>query len=216
MIVLNANDIDGGFTQSSIVRFDAQSSQGFDSEFDSYFVSGFAPLFYSVTSGNNFLLNTLPEMTSDLSIPFAFVKNNAENFSIELTESLTGAILFLEDKKLNKIQNLAENPVYYFSSEQNDDANRFVLHFSALGIEEPTAAETFTIYQQASVLYINSPSDENAEIRITDMAGKVVIVGRTNGNDNTPINVSNLRNGVYIVSLIDKNRFTSKKIVITN
>lgn len=212
MVLLKANDIDGGTSQSSIVRFNPQATVNFDTEFDSYFASGFAPMFYSVTSGNNLLLNTLPEISETPIIPFAFIKNNAENFSIELAKSLPGVNIYLEDLKTNALQNLTENPVYKFTSAEGDDPARFRLHFQDLLAEYQ---ETFNIYQNNSNIYINTLQTDNAEIMISNMLGQVVLHVKTNGNPLTTLNSGSLQSGVYMISLSAGSKVVSKKIVVS-
>lgn len=215
MIILNANDKDQRISQSSIVRFNPGASPGYDTEYDSYFVSGFAPMFYSVTAGNSLLLNTLPEMTQDLIIPFSFLKNNSGNFSIELAQSIPDATLFLEDKKTGEIHNLTETPVYSFTSAEGDDIERFQLRFMNLtSVPESSTAATFSVNQRDGIISITTGETIKADILIANMLGQVVLKGKTNNNLLTTFMSNSLQNGVYVVSLVSKSGVSSTKILI--
>jgi hypothetical protein len=45
-----------------------------------------------------------------------------------------GFDIWLLDKKLNKDHDLSHNPFYVVFSMEQDDVNRFVLHFAPVGI----------------------------------------------------------------------------------
>jgi hypothetical protein len=215
IILLKANDLDGGLSQSSIVRFNPLATTNFDTEFDSYFISGFAPKFYSVTSGNNLLLNTLPVLSENQTIPFTFIKNNADHFSIELAKSLTNVQVYLQDLKMDSIQNLTENPVYKFTSSEGDDPARFILEFlNYTSVKTDKSQGTFSIYQRSGTISITTSQATDSEVLISNMLGQVVLRAKTNHNLITTLNAATLQNGVYIVSLKGNKSLVSKKIVV--
>jgi len=201
--------------QESTVYFSSDASVGFDAMYDGEFLAGYAPQFYSLAGTDKLSTNTLPEMTSELIIPFGFVKNEFSDFSVELAENLPGSILYLEDKKTNTFHNLTENPIYNFTSDESDNANRFFLHFSGLGFNEPAANETFHINAVNGKISIITEQPVNAEIWVTNIMGQILMRSHTNGNNLTTLNVATLQNGLYVVSLVGNNKKVSEKIIIS-
>jgi len=215
-ILLLANDPEGGSSQSSIVRFNEAATNGYDTEFDSYFMSGFAPLFYSVAGENAYALNTLPAKTNDLAIPFGFIKNNSSGFNIELAKNIPGTVVYLEDKKAGYIHNLNDNPVYNFSSEEGDDINRFVLRFGTVGISESDLAKPVYIYSVGKDVYIsaNQLNNGKSDVFIYDALGRLVYQGvyiPAAGN----AKYTTLTNpGAYIVKVISHTGTVTSKVII--
>lgn len=152
--LLKANDLDGHTSQSSIIRLNAMATEAYDPEFDSYFLSGFAPMFYSRLGNEYFALNTLPEISKDFEIPFEFIRNGGVNFEIEASgfESLqTTSDVFLKDKKLGITHNLSENATYKFTADDNDDVARFELQFKTDAIP----SQAINAFFSENTLYVS-------------------------------------------------------------
>jgi len=213
-ILLKANDLETSMSQSSIVRFNSLSTDAYDSDFDSYFLQGFAPAFYSVTGGNLYALNTLPEVTGSMVIPFGFSKNGSSEFSIELSKSITGTSVFLTDKKTSIVTNLTETPVYNFSATEGDDANRFTIHFSSVGIDDINSSSGVRVYTSGSNINVSLQQNSNAVVKVYSLTGQLVLQGNTGGKLLTTINAGEQHDGIYIVSIISGEQTISRKIVL--
>lgn len=212
-IVLVANDPKGMTAQESKIQIVPESTTGFDTKFDSHFLAGYAPKFYSIVGDEYLSTNTLPEIPLESVIPFGFVKNDASDFSIELKQSIDGYTIYLKDQKTNADQNLSENPIYTFTSDSVDDPNRFLLHFlNTTGIAKPTAS-AIKVYSSTGKINI-SGMDGKAEILVRNMVGQVVLRGSVNGESLYCINSGNLPVGVYVVSVVSGKQTVSEKVVI--
>jgi hypothetical protein len=219
MIKLVAHDMDYSTAQESIIKVNDNATDSFDSNFDSHFLAGYAPTFYSTAGAEQLSTNTLPEISNNRIIPMGFVKNSANNFSIELVEHNINGVsaLFLNDKKTGTVTDLNTTPVYNFTAADGDDANRFELSFlDVTKVSEPSAKDNFNVYQSKGNINITSPTNVDAEILVTNLVGQVVMRGKTNGNSLTTLNAGNLKNGVYVISLVGSNgKVVSRKMVLS-
>ena len=214
-ITLVANDPDGQTAQETIIAFDNNATEGFDFDFDSYYMSGFAPAFFSKSNGKNFAWNTLPLLTGDRIIPLSFTKNSSTHFNITITEKIPGINIFLRDLKLNTDQDLSRFPVYSFSSEQGDDANRFELHFSGVGMNETVKNRPVSIYSFENTLNIisNTTLPVTGKLMICNMMGQNILVTNLGSELKTTISL-NYPQGYYLVKLITLDGSYTEKVFI--
>jgi hypothetical protein len=178
-IVLVAHDPEGKTAQESIISFNADATEDFDLEHDSYFMAGFAPMFYSISQNKLFALNTLPELTGELVVPLGFVKNQSSNFTIGLTQNISGLTLYLVDLKTNKEHKISES-AYSFTSKNGDNANRFLLKFSTTGIDEAPTTPQINAWVYNNTLFVNN-CDGNTKIDIFDLAGRSLLCTQLTG-----------------------------------
>ncbi len=213
-ILLKAKDIETGMSQSSIVRFNPMATDTYDADFDSYFLQGFAPAFYSANANEVYALNTLPEISNSLAIPFGFTKNGSTSFSIELAKSISGATIYLTDKKAGITTNLTEAGSYNFTASEGDDANRFTLHFGSVGIDDLNSSSDIDVYANSGIIYLSLQQNANATVKVYNLTGQLVLQSKTNGKLLTTLNASALNSGVYVVSVNSGDQVMSKKVVI--
>jgi len=206
-IILRAVDPEGETAQESIIRFDSDATDGFDLKYDSYFITGYAPLFYSICQEEMYALNTLSGLSDGLQIPLGFVKNNSSIFSIELKENIPGLQVYLSDLKTGSDHKLNDGP-YSFTAEEGDEPNRFRLHFAPLGFDDQElSSNQVNIWQENGRLHIES--DEIIEnLEVFDLQGRKMI-SITTGEKSLSLPLS-LNTGIYLVRV---NHITSKLIV---
>ncbi|KAF0200167.1 MAG: hypothetical protein FD170_3720 [Bacteroidetes bacterium] len=213
-IILTARDIEGNSAQESIIRIDPNATDGFDTDYDAQFMSGYAPMFYSVVESQYVSLNTLPELENKI-INLGFVKNNAQEFSIELNteHNIPGREIYLTDLKTGAVANLTDGQPYLFTSEEGDEPNRFMLNFSMVGIEDQPESDKISIYgNQRSIFISNAPA--NSTITLTSITGQVLMRTEATGSGLTTLNAEKLPKGVYVVSLIAGGKQISRKVVL--
>jgi hypothetical protein len=214
-IFLVASENEGGSAQESQILVNEFATPGYDFNFDSHFLAGYAPQFYSMAGAEMLSTNTLPAIGTETLIPFGFVKNNATNFTIELKEKLEGLTYYLKDLKTNTTQNLTDNPVYTFTASPGDDAGRFELSFLDVTSIPEAGKENFTVYFGNGTINILSRQAGNTGIRVSNMLGQVMLRVTTNGNSHTTLSTNSLQNGVYVVSLVGNGKVVSRKVVVS-
>ena len=214
-IKLIAYDPQGSTAQESIIKFNEKATSGYDSEYDSRFLSGYAPMLYSRAEGSNVSTNTLPELKEELSIPLYFTKNSSTSFYIEaegLDNLAPSYPVYLTDLKTNYTQNLTENPLYSFTSEEGDDPARFLLHFKAVGIEQqaPTSSNIQT-WSANKTIHIFNPENQKGEVFIYNLFGQQVVQARLNGDTRQEIHLS-VPTGYYLVSIVYEKSIVNRKV----
>jgi len=201
--------------QESIINLNESASDSFDNEFDSHFLPGFAPQFYSLYGEEKLSTNTLPGLFNR-EIQLGFVKNDATNFNIELlTENLDPNLaVFLTDKKTGTITRLSSNPIYTFTSSASDDSLRFMLSFEdASSISFQEAAKNFTIVVDNGTITINQLESMSGKVKVSDMLGRTVAMENLVADTPLKINLNSVP-GVYVVTVYTKSKTYSQKVVI--
>ena len=215
IIKLKANNIDFPSFQESQLLFNPESTIDYEMEFDSRFLSGYAPLFYSKIDNMPMSVNSMPYVTETTSIPFTFIKNEGLNFSIQMYEvENIDMDIWLYDSKLNQNQNLTENPIYVFTSFEQDDSERFTIHFSALGVDETTSVkDIFQIWTSKSTINILNQNNITGEILIVNMLGQKVHKAKLNREVNQQIFI-NAPSGYYVINVVTNSGVVKKKIYL--
>ncbi len=213
-ILLVARDLDHQMLQESKLRFDENATSGFDLEFDSYYMAGYAPRFYSLSNNEAYALNTLPEFNEEWVIPFNFEKNQGTNFSIKLEESIEDETIYLTDNKTGLTVNLSENPEYFFTSVEGDAISRFELKFNAVGVDEPVKKDLIQVYVNDDILYLSSVELTGiTNVSVIDMLGREVMNTVVLLDGRVSVDVSGL-NGAYIVRVVNEREVASTKVII--
>ena len=215
-IKLTAYDPAGNTAQESIIKINEDATTGIDSEYDSYFMSGYAPLFYSVAEEKALSTNTLPELKEELTIPLYFIKNSSSTFYIEaegLDNLFPSYPVYLTDLKTDYTQNLNHNPVYSFTSEEGDDNQRFLLHFKAVGIEDqPVMQSNIRVWATNNTLYILNPQQKQGAVTIYNLTGQKVTAFKLTG-DTKQQQTLNLTDMINIVKIQTNDEVLSEKLI---
>lgn len=211
-ILLSASPADGSSKQESRILIEPESTSGFDFYYDARFLPGYAPQMYSLVGTEKLSTNAMPQLQSGTSIPFGFVKNQHSSFVIRLEESLPGELIQLKDLKLNLVHNLSHQPEYLFSSVEGDDPNRFLLVFGTVGINEQSGSPTvLQASMQQGELWVNNPW-ANSVLSIHDLSGRMLQQQRLTATGLQKLD-TNLKAGVYMVSLQSKGQTLSTKLI---
>jgi hypothetical protein len=213
-IKLVVNDPAGQTAQEHIIRFDAQSTIGFDPEFDSHFLKGYAPQLYSIAGEDELSTNTLPELNSQTQIPLKFIKNDGNNFTLEAVkiENIPGSVI-LNDLKTGAEQDLTVNPVYSFSSISSDNPSRFVISFSHLGIGGNDASNYFSIFTYDNQVLIKSSQwVSDGTIDVFNLMGQKLFSTSLSGN--SVIFPLSAPTGYYLVKVVTPEATQTAKVFV--
>jgi len=217
LIVFTARNIENPSFQQSTLVFNPMATESYDLMYDGHFLPGYAPLFYSVSNGQNLSTNSLPSIESVTSIPFSFIKNEGVVFDIEarIPDNFPASV-FLKDKLTGADHNLSNNPVYHFTSSENDFPERFQVHFKALGTGNDLTDSDISVFSSQQKIIISSASALNAGVRVSNLQGQVLLETAIRNQQYTELNVRGLSEGIYVVTLLSKESFFSRKIVLMN
>ncbi|MEI7725562.1 MAG: T9SS type A sorting domain-containing protein, partial [Bacteroidota bacterium] len=209
-VKLVAHDLAGQTAQESVIIFNTQATPGYDQEFDSHFLPGYAPQFYSVDGTDHLSTNVLPELNGQTVVPFNFIKTDGSDYTIEAAQidNFSSQVL-LTDLKTNQTQNLIENPVYSFTASVHDEPARFLLSFGHVGIHEET--KNNGIYSYENNLYLENPG--KAILEIYSLTGQKLMTEEINSTELYTTSI-NYPPGYYIVRLVRGSKVVVTKVFI--
>ncbi|MFZ4548397.1 MAG: GLUG motif-containing protein, partial [Bacteroidales bacterium] len=215
-IVLLATDPGSQTAQESTINFNSQATEGFDASFDSHFLAGYAPQFYSVANGESLSTNTLPTPGETVNVPLTFVKNEGTTFSITAKSiaNIQGAVI-LTDLKTNMSQDLSINPEYSFTSATGDEPKRFVLTLGPLSVDDNAKQQALLVYASGSTVYISSTEGIGlkGDLFVYNTIGQTLLQQKLTGKTLTEINL-NASTGYYLVKVVtEDNAYTSKVFI---
>lgn len=212
-IRLLAYDLDKGLRQQTTIRENPEATPDFDLEYDSYFLAGFAPMFYSVYNEEAFALNTMPAITNSTIIPLDFYNNGSEYFNITLDDAPQFMDILLHDLKLDIVTNLRTDPVYEFTSYPNDDPHRFELNFNAVGIKENLSNDNISGWYFNNALTIKCKERQDYEVSITNCVGQTIYTEKVTGSNIHLINIDP-PTGIYFAKIFSQDQLITIKFFV--
>jgi hypothetical protein len=219
-ITVNGN----GYSDKTFVNFNENATSEFDDQFDGYKIYGLeeAPQLYTRQGENILRANVLPKVSTGLFIPIGLEVTAETEYTIivnGLSSFGEGVSVYLEDLKENVMIDLSEQIDYTFIASPLDEADRFILHFGVLGIEDqPVVAEKENdvyIYSNENSIYIknNLQQDFNGQVIVYNIMGQQVL--------NRKLDVVNLNKidlytetGYYVVKVFSDRGVYSQKVFI--
>jgi hypothetical protein len=174
------------------------------------------PQVYTKTSdGMGVAINSMPDIPENHTIPVSIrvPANGAMTLSLfEANGTFDRENILLEDLKTGIIQNLSQQPEFTFIAGADDNSNRFLLKFEAVGIPEIPGSESLQAYAYGNILYIMNATDTKALVEVYNIQGQVIMsheVGK--GLQSLPANIVP---GAYIVRMISEGETATRKVVI--
>jgi len=184
LLMLVATSNENQTYAETMISFDNDATEGFDSQYDSPFLAGSpeAPQLSSLLSDHEKLsLNTYPSLTDPCTVPLGFIMGSSSSYSLTVgkEENFPGNVsILLEDIKENKIQDLRLHPVYDFTSTTGDDPCRFLLHFNgATGVYHHSEEQSIRMYSLGNSIYLagKSGSALSGRLFVYNMLGQEML-----------------------------------------
>jgi hypothetical protein len=200
-ILLVAAPIDGSSHQETVILLNPAATNGYDFYYDSPFMAGYAPQFFSLINQTRLSTNALPVLSATNPISLGFVINDHQDYTIEMRENTTGENLFLFDLKLGVEHDLSKNTVYHFSSVEGDEPGRFLLSKSAVGISQAQVQDGFRVLVQGNEVNIISSLPINGEFAVYNLAGQQILHGGMNETAHTKTVTLNNPSSWYIIQI---------------
>ncbi len=193
-------------TNSILVGYATNATNGFDRLFDGYDFSGDNSGFYSLLEGEGLSIQgrALPFLQED-TIPLGMVANATGEHTIAIN-TVDGLFLepnqgiYLEDTLLNVIHDLREAP-YSVTVSQGVHDDRFILRYTdeSLGVDSFETDSLTIMAPNGEYIKVISGVGEIDAIEVFDIVGKAVYSKNGIGETEFIINDNRLSNGVYIV-----------------
>jgi hypothetical protein len=209
----------GTHYDEAIVMFEEGSSAGQDpNDAEKLFtLSTDIPQVYAIIDNDaKAALNSLSPVSDNTTVPLGFVAPSDGNYSLTVSGIETfGSIaaLTLEDKNNGLTQNLLVNPVYSFSATGNEDAGRFLLHFSG-SVGGNTDDNNITIFSSGKTVNISCPAGfHNAVMTVSNLLGQNILTRDVNEKTSDQVTLGAVK-GFYIVKVRNDSSVRSVKVYI--
>ena len=176
----------GVFSDETIICFNENATNVFDSEYDAYkfLINDNVNHLYSKTSDDfGLAINTFPEalLNSSIDVPLNYevVESGTYTISAYQLESFTDTPITLEDIQTGIITNFYENSVYTFTANTGDDPARFIVHFNFS--TSPTQEYSFSLGYQIVSSYIIPESPSMLDLMANNLNSNLDFIRNTAG-----------------------------------
>lgn len=194
-----------------MVQFADDATIGFDSQYDAYKLDGNdeAPQMYMNFSNTRLTVNALP-FANNLTIPVSLEVSQQGTYELnaEFEDAYT---VILEDLLTGTFTELSSGSSIAINASPEDDANRFVLHFSGVNSIDDELANAVSIYSYQDHLYVKGQNIVAGQLEVFDILGKSVYAGEINGSDFYQIQLAGT-DGYYIVKLVTDSETIVEKL----
>lgn len=213
----------GALSDATYVRLSDEATLDFDSELDAVKMknSGSIPSFYSNLNGIGYSINSVPETFSRFTLPLAFEPKEAGQYTINLSEEYVYNLpyeIYLEDKALNVLHPIGSDQEYVFSTNLNESASRFALHFenpviTAINGMVNNFIRVFSEGKEISIHGIHV--DGLADINVYDITGRLISRYDKVDLDNKTFRFkAENATGMYIVTVVSGGKSYSERVVL--
>jgi len=201
--------------------FASDSMDAYDSQKMFLSNSSVGELYTLSAEGTKLVINTVPPIANSdkqFAVGLNIASAGKYSLSADLSQLLYQGNVYLEDKKLNIIQDLRIKSEYSFSSPVVSDTGRFVILFKSLSVgsasglnslnSTTTSTSSYTYSNEAQIYVINYPVGSN--INVYDLSGRLIYSGICNSDQDCLDHHFNV--GCYIVK-VSNNSSTASEIV---
>jgi len=204
-----------------VVYFNDDAIEGFDKDRDALKIMNTdinVPSLYTVATDTTKLSIQALKFPTDSTIIIPLGLNTEKGgqliFNARNIENISyGLNTYFFDASTGMSQNLKTNPMYKVSLDQGNYTNRFFLIFTTNDKANiPGLIGELNAYTKGNTLFVYVATD-NAELAVTNMAGQVIATETLHGAGYHQADLQ-VRDGIYIATLLSNIGKQSKKIVI--
>jgi hypothetical protein len=215
--ILRLNVHGNNLGDEAVITFNSNATNYYDFKFDSRKLmgSGDAPQLYTVVNGEKLSINSLSELipNTSVSVPMNLEVGADGNYTItasELNSFTVNTTVYLIDSKTNQTINMSQNPVYNFTANTGDNANRFTVLFAAASGINSNNADNLVIFSHNNDVFVTNKGNETIrEIQIMNALGQQVV--KTGTESRISLNVET---GYYFVKVITSGKTYTQKVFI--
>jgi hypothetical protein len=214
-------------TTSTHVNYIANTTTGLDPGYDAGRFTGgnnsyavYTRLVGDASDPTDFDIQCLPSGEFEHEVPVGL--NAPENieltFSSQVSHFNDTIPVFLEDRISGTITSIKESGSFYKAtlSEDSQGSGRFFLHTRArsTGIQPAITVNEINIlpYPLERCLRINGQVSEGSRIQLFDMRGRQLANRRLNENKVNELDMSGIKNGLYLIIISSENQRIIRKI----
>jgi hypothetical protein len=208
--LLTLEAVGQGASDLLYVRFMEEAQPGFaaDGDFHKLFSTAEElPQIYTTAGADQLAINALPATEM---VPMGFTSVTSGEYTISAIETSEFAEVYLQDLVTGEVTNLLSSP-HTFEYVTGEDANRFIIHFAPVGINQISNA-TVNIWSLENNIMVNVPSNVTGEIAVYNMMGQQVVRTDIAGTE-TQIKVSDV-NTNYVVKVISESNTVTGKVYV--
>jgi hypothetical protein len=169
------------------------------------------PQLWSKEGNENLVINALPEIINNMTIPLYMTLVQAGNYSIgfQLDDFDQTTDVWMQDLLLGTMHDVRTGS-YPFTSNVVTDNNRFVLHFTNVITDvKPDVLPGITIYGYEHTLHINTPIA--GFIEVYDVLGRIIASQEAAEGMNTLVVPAR---GVYVVRVSNPEEVKIQKVTL--
>ena len=207
LLQLQVNSEANDYHDNVYVRFMNDATAGFDKVWDAKKLMSYVPgvpQIYTTNGSNKLSIDARQETET---VPMNFESVESGTFTISAVEATDMTTVILEDTFTNEFTDLMTSS-YTFDHTAGAPANRFIIHFAPLGVNELNA-DNVNIWSSENNIYVKVPSSINGDIVVYNLMGQEVV--RTDiapGLNTIPMDHVNAN---YVVKVLtDDNAVTGK------
>ena len=207
LLELEVTAADNDYHDVSYVRFTNDASLGFDKVWDAYKLMSYVPgvpQIYTTNGSDKLSINAQQETET---VPMNFESVESGTFTIAAIKANDMTTVLLEDTFTGDITDMMTSS-YTFDHTAGAPADRFIIHFAPLGVNELNA-DNVNIWSSENNIYVKVPSSINGDIVVYNLMGQEVV--RTDiapGLNTIPMDHVNAN---YVVKVLtDDNAVTGK------
>ena len=161
-------------------------------------------------------VNSIPEVTPEKNIKIGLRVPKDGLYTLSVIEAsiyMMDHHVYLEDLLLNTIHKISESD-YSFTIDAGDIADRFIIHFGMVGIEDqPQNQSNIQTWAANNTIHILNPENSRGEIRILNLFGQQVAQAKLTGDTKQQIQL-NAPTGCYLVSVISDEGVVTRKVMV--